>query len=987
MHTVFAAWATGGWGDAINGARVMEEDRDNGLGAESGAMSVSSSLALSGSDEEEDAVELSSLEPMLEVPPTQGETTDTLPSLLFSKLKLKAGHRKTESSASLGDWLGSPCKEEGEPEAEDLDRDVARAPTEDAPAEVSRERSDSLAASPGGEVDEECARLCDLIKGLKETLAREECVGLQRHQGDYLLQKGEDLLAQRRAQAASAHVTNASGELAAARTPPTPGPERVGDLSPEDFLSRAQRCAEALLSSASGGEGGEAPAAPAVVHDSDLVSDLVSIVESFLARGLRAQPLHPLEGKDNAGAAETATTKTSPRKTGTWIKGLRWMVAKPQPYNALYAAEAQHSVDLGLRVIIAPRQTRQSIRGGAKVRAWARNCLVEGTLSRKLDQLRREERFLKIWYEDSSMIRSPELSSRLVQSLEPLSRARFDILLWPAQEIGASRGDAQGDPPGASAIFSSGRLTRERAREVDSFAKDVRDFHNKEKLVTVIGEHSPGLRDIDEILSSPGRSSAKKGRRRGGRGKKRVVDAAEIGRERLERKEETKSAGGDDFSFASFSFADLAPPSPSPPPSRVGFDVAAKRQDEGPGSPIRSRDPAPSTLSDSIAAASTPDEAGGLWLDVEENQGLPSLDPEEADLATTSPELVAPGGALERAEEEASALLDQAETAAAAAEAASEPNFLLETYEPVGAIPGVEEAAEEEAAEELVSQARDILALEGTPAPPRWEDALSASPDFLLDTYEASAAEQAERLIEEVRAEVEAEGKGEGEGGVEDDEGAFGCTAFGSEYLLDEVEAEEEAPAPPLEGQQEDPLRDLLDLPSVPAGPPAPRPRAEAQEPSRHEEEEVEVEEEDSADASPSASGGNADSGSSGELVKTFSELTTLSDLTSVLTDSGEAPATARVEVVSGVGILDVGILGVETHGDRWQSYTVYQVYVQVRGNNGSLETITKAFENALTTYIPSSPLSLSQIEERGRPGLAAEAAVQGLCEAPVRPQ
>ena len=149
----------------------------------------------------------------------------------------------------------------------------------------------------------------------------------------------------------------------------------------------------------------------------------------------------------------------------------------------------------------------------------------------------------------------------------------------------------------------------------------------------------------------------------------------------------------------------------------------------------------------------------------------------------------------------------------------------------------------------------------------------------------------------------------------------------------------------------------------------------------------MEVEEEDSADASPSASGGNADSGSSGELVKTFSELTTLSDLTSVLTDSGEAPATARVEVVSGVGILDVGILGVETHGDRWQSYTVYQVYVQVRGNNGSLETITKAFENALTTYIPSSPLSLSQIEERGRPGLAAEAAVQGLCEAPVRPQ
>ena len=68
---MFAAWATGGWGDAINGARVMEEDRDNGLGAESGAMSVSSSLALSGSDEEEDAVELSSLEPMLEVPPTQ----------------------------------------------------------------------------------------------------------------------------------------------------------------------------------------------------------------------------------------------------------------------------------------------------------------------------------------------------------------------------------------------------------------------------------------------------------------------------------------------------------------------------------------------------------------------------------------------------------------------------------------------------------------------------------------------------------------------------------------------------------------------------------------------------------------------------------------------------------------------------------------------------------------------------------------------------
>ena len=152
---MFAAWATGGWGDAINGARVMEEDRDNGFGAESGAMSVSSSLALSGSDEEEDAVELSSLEPMLEVPPTQGETTDTLPSLLFSKLKLKAGHRKTESSASLGVWLGSPCKEEGEPEAEDLDRDVARAPTEDAPAEVSRERSDSLAASPGGEVDEE----------------------------------------------------------------------------------------------------------------------------------------------------------------------------------------------------------------------------------------------------------------------------------------------------------------------------------------------------------------------------------------------------------------------------------------------------------------------------------------------------------------------------------------------------------------------------------------------------------------------------------------------------------------------------------------------------------------------------------------------------------------------------------------------------------------------------------------------------------------
>ena len=48
----------------------------------------------------------------------------------------------------------------------------------------------------------------------------------------------------------------------------------------------------------------------------------------------------------------------------------------------------------------------------------------------------------------------------------------------------------------------------------------------------------------------------------------------------------------------------------------------------------------------------------------------------------------------------------------------------------------------------------------------------------------------------------------------------------------------------------------------------------------------------------------------------------------------GDVPLPCRSSVSSadrqvGAGILNVGVLGIETHSDGWSSYTVYQVYVQ----------------------------------------------------------
>ena len=257
------------------------------LKAEDSIATPSTSLALSGSDVDEEPEELL-------------HSVNT--TFADFKMEKKKKSRRTPSSSSFEAWL-----DRGDDVVEDV-ADERDAPILEAPAEgdgdddeaLAREvesKSSALAASPEGRPDVEALRLCAEIEGLKETLSREECVGLQRHQGEYLLQQGQDLLAQRRAQSAMDHATS----LAPSREESPrrdigrrrEGGRRSTATAPmeteEDFLARAKAVAAKVVGSgvSQNHDTASEPTGVCVVYDNEAVRQLCSLVECFLARGLR----------------------------------------------------------------------------------------------------------------------------------------------------------------------------------------------------------------------------------------------------------------------------------------------------------------------------------------------------------------------------------------------------------------------------------------------------------------------------------------------------------------------------------------------------------------------------------------------------------------------------------------------------------------------------------------------------------------------------
>ena len=807
-------------------------------------------------------------------------------------------------------------------------------------------KSSALAASPEGRPDVEALRLCAEIEGLKETLSREECVGGNRSLGEYLLQQGQDLLAQRRAQSAMDHATTLAPSREESPRRDTgrrrEGGRRSTATAPmeteEDFLARARAVVEKVVGSGASQNHDMAtdPPRACVVQDNETVWQLCSLVECFLARGLRAQPLHPLEESLNMSRGGD-----SPRKgrQKTWnLGGLRWMVAKPQPFNVLYTCES-HGVSLGLKVItprtVSAWSSNRQIKSANKVHAWVRNALIEGNLGGRINLLLGQQDFLKIWYEDGAFVRSQATATSFVAALKALADLQFNILLWPAQEV-------QSEQPVGTAYFSAARLREKRKNELEAFTKAVNQFQAQERLVTVIGEHSPQLHDIDEILLSSPKSRAKT-KKQSKKGKIRVVDASKIGREKLERAAAPGLPKGSDLPFDSFSF--------DPPTTKVGFEVLENAQGKTGPSLLKSSETGPpataSTLSQDIAGSH--EERKNEW----DHDHLPT-GPIQTEVDALAPS---------RAEEgEAQSLMSQQESEdailsgmAAQAESVLSP-FIADLNRSDSSLRQTEEEMDQLLKSVESEMAETLRSAQGSNHP------------MLVENFDMSAEiseGEEDRLVEEVKQAVALEAAvlaREGNGpsnptettgtaldepinGAED----FACTNFGSDYLLqdaDEDAAEEKmttttTTTTTTEEEEEEGRGNFgadlgLDLPDVPKtnllgdlGP-----LGGAQRPSREEEE-----------APPPPGGGEPGTAGLGkDLEKTYSEATTLSDLQTVLMGSEERLAglglsssasgsvsgsEASVTGPGAVGYLNVGILGVETHGDKWTAYTVYQVYVQ----------------------------------------------------------
>ncbi|QDZ22528.1 hypothetical protein A3770_08p50460 [Chloropicon primus] len=906
-----------------------EEKEDLEQAVEEGVMEDhdGSSLALSDVDSEPEL--LHALEPMDVVPGNGGLVA-----------KFAARHTKTESQASLNAWLGAEDEaEEGESvQAQDVGKEGE-----------GRESSSSLAASPSGEYDGWVLKLCGLIDSLKTTLGREECVGLQRHQGEYLLQQGQDLLAERRAQAAMQHVTSSTA-------PSTPSPTRSRSRSRsrreplevesvEAFMKRAKEAVNNLLASGVDQNADERGfGGIKVVYDSENVTKVTSLVESFLSRGLRSQPLHPLEQGmevvDSSKNGDRSETRVSPRKKGgTWIKGLRWMVSKPQPFNVLYAAEG-HGIDLGLKVI-TPRQNRNA-KGLNKLHAWMRNSLVEGSLASRLDDLLQQHSFLKIWYDDGSFMRSEDTSSFFVGLLKPLSELQFNILLWPAQ-------DFRSEPPKTQAYFSAGRLAREKKNEMDAFAKAVEQFQAQERLVTVIGEHSPQLHDIDEILNSPRQKG--KGKKQSKKGKKRLVDAAEIGREKLERS--TPSQSDQTFSFDhSFSFTELVPP-----PIKVGFEVPPVDTSNGAADPAS---PLQQEAVNSVSSLSR-DIAGRMHFEEELDSARDKHAQEDSE-KSIPPAMERSEAFLKKTEADTNKILESLESHVATSLENNANAFLLNNYEVTDPDRGDEEQKVIEEISLMVGLEERISALREDPDPEKEtaeflrrhksesaEHAVPASDKFAHSDFGTNS------LLDHC-AEVE--------GDISLDlpdvpttslippkattEGAKGTGGDDHHLPLDLPNVPTTSLIPPkattegAKGTGGDDHHLPLDLPDVPTTSLIP-PKAttEAADHVEGGEDDRTLERDDlphrflqrieglENPTPPPILPGKCDGEQARSgLEKTISDLNTINDLKSILTDS-EEPSPSHRKNESSVGILNVGIMGIETHGDKWSSYTVYQVYVQ----------------------------------------------------------